>query len=129
MYLSITFWHSYSHILFNPVEIIQIFLLVLLVKFYLVEGGDQISKKLESIHGGKKDIYQDIEDPNQTLTQLSINSRKLYEELSDLSYDSYNSAAEGSRNKRRLDEEDGAGPSGEGYSNDEPHPKTWRMYG
>uniref|UniRef100_A0A7N2RBY6 Uncharacterized protein n=1 Tax=Quercus lobata TaxID=97700 RepID=A0A7N2RBY6_QUELO len=111
-----------------PVSIIQIFLVVL-VNFYLVEGGDQISKKLESIHGGKKDIYQDIEDPNQTLTQLSINSRKLYEELGDLSHDSYNSAAEVSRNKRRLDEEDGAEPSGEGYSNNEPHPKTWRMYG
>ena len=86
----------------------------MLVNFYLVEGGDQISKKLESIQGGKKDIYQDIEDPNQTLTQLSINSRKLYEELGDLSHDSYNLTAEGSRNKRRLDEEDGAGPSGEG---------------
>ncbi|XP_050257384.1 disease resistance protein RPV1-like isoform X6 [Quercus robur] len=97
--------------------------------YFAMEGGDQISKKLESIHGGKEDIYQDIEDPNQTLTQLSINSRKLYEELGDLSHDSYNSAAEGSRIKRRLDEEDGAGPSGEGYSNNEPHPKTRRMYG
>ena len=120
---------SSSFLFFNQVSIIQFFLVVLLVNFYLVEGGDQISKKLESIHGGKKDIYQDIEDPNQTLTQLSINSRKLYEELGDLSHDSYNSAAEGSRNKRRLDEEDGAGPSGEGYSNNEPHPKTSRMYG
>ena len=33
------------------------------------------------------------------------------------------------RNKRRRDEEDGAGPSGEAYPNNEPHPKTWRMYG
>ena len=32
------------------------------------------------------------------------------------------SAAEGSRNKRRHDEDDGAGPSGEGYSNEGPDP-------
>ena len=33
------------------------------------------------------------------------------------------------RYKRRRDEEDGAAPSGEAYPNNEPHPKTWRMYG
>ena len=116
-------------ILFIQVGVIQIFLFVLLVNFYLVEREDQMSRKLESIHGGKRDSYQNIEDPNQTITQSSINNRTLYEELGDLSHDSYNSAAEGSRNKRRRDEEDGAGPSGERYSNNEPHPKTWRMYG
>ncbi|XP_023909134.1 disease resistance protein RPV1 isoform X2 [Quercus suber] len=90
---------------------------------------DEMSKKLESIHGGKSDSYHDIEDFNQTITQLSINSRTLSEDLGDHCHDLYNSAAEGSRNKRSRDEEDGAGPSGEAYSNDEPHPKTWRMYG
>nr|XP_023923648.1 TMV resistance protein N-like [Quercus suber] len=90
---------------------------------------DEMSKKLESIHGGKSDSNHDIEDFNQTITQLSINSRTLSEDLGDHCHDLYNSAAEGSRNKRSRDEEDGAGPSGEAYSNDEPHPKTWRMYG
>ena len=33
------------------------------------------------------------------------------------------STAEGSRNKRSHDEDDRAGPSGEGYSNEEPQPK------
>ncbi|XP_050260408.1 disease resistance protein RPV1-like isoform X2 [Quercus robur] len=90
---------------------------------------DEMSKKLESIHGGKSNSYHDIEDFNQTITQLSINSRTLSEDLGDHCHDLYNLAAEGSRNKRSRDEEDGAGPSGEAYSNDEPHPKTWRMYG
>ena len=82
-----------------------------------------MSKKLESIHGGKSDSYQDIEDPNQTITQLCINSSTLYEDLGDRHHDLYNSAAEGSRNKLSRDEEDGAGPSGEGYSNKEPELK------
>ncbi|KAL4607616.1 hypothetical protein ACB092_09G188500 [Castanea dentata] len=98
--------------------------------FFAMEGEDQMSKKLDSIHRGKSDCYQDIEDPNQTITELSINSRTLYENLGDLCrHDLYHSAAEGSRNKRSRDEQDGAGPSGEGYSSDEPNPKTWRMYG
>ena len=88
-----------------------------------------MSKKLESIHRGKSNSYHDIEDFNQTITQLSINSRTLSKDLGDHRDDLYNSAAEGSRNKRSHDEEDAAGPSGETYSNDEPHPKTWRMYG
>ncbi|XP_030944347.1 TMV resistance protein N-like isoform X2 [Quercus lobata] len=95
--------------------------------FFAIE--DEMSKKLESIHGGKSNSYHDIEDFNQTITQLSINSRTLSKDLGDHCHDLYNSAAEGSRNKRSRDEEDGAGPSGEAYSNDEPHPKTWRMYG
>ena len=99
------------------------------MNFYLVEGEDQTSKKLDFIHRGKSHCYQDIEDPNQTTTELSINSRTLYENLGDLCHDLYHSAAEGSRNKRSRDEQDGAGPSGEGYSSDEPNPKTWRMYG
>ena len=93
------------------------------MNFYLLEGEDEISKKLESIHGGKSDSYQDIEDPTETITQLCINSRTLYEDLGDRHHDLYNSAAEGSRNKLSHDEEDGAGPSGEGYSHEEPQPK------
>ena len=112
----------------NQVGVIQIFLVVLLTNFYLTEGEDQTSKKLESIHGGKRDSYQDIEDPNQTITQLSINSRTLYEDLGDRHHDLYDSTLEGSRNKRSRDEDGRAGPSGEGYSSDEPHSKTWRMY-
>uniref|UniRef100_A0A2N9HMD6 Uncharacterized protein n=1 Tax=Fagus sylvatica TaxID=28930 RepID=A0A2N9HMD6_FAGSY len=38
------------------------------------------------------------------------------------------SAAEGTRNKRSHDEDDGAGPSGEGYSNEEPQPKRTTTY-
>ena len=93
------------------------------MNFYLLEGEDEMSKKLESVHGGKRDIYQGIEDPNQTMTQLSINRRMLYEDLGDLHHDLYNSAAEGNRNKRSRAEEDGAGPSGEGHSNKEPELK------
>ena len=38
-------------------------------------------------------------------------------------HDPDDSASEGSRNKRRYDEDDGVGPSGEGYSDEEPQPK------
>ena len=99
------------------------------MNFYLVQGEDQMSEKLESIHGGKSNSYHDIEDFNQTITQLSINSRTLYEDLGDFHHNLCDSATEGCRNKRRHDEEDGAGPSGEAYSNNEPHPITWRMHG
>jgi hypothetical protein len=41
----------------------QTFLVVLLVHFYLMEGGDQTSKKLEAYRGGNSDIYlSDIEE-------------------------------------------------------------------
>ncbi|KAF3965955.1 hypothetical protein CMV_009905 [Castanea mollissima] len=90
---------------------------------------DEMSKKLESIHGGKSDCYQDIEDPNQIITQLCINSRTLYEDLGDRHHDLYNSAAEGSRNKLSRDEEDGAGPSEEGYSSKEPELKWIQRVG
>ena len=82
-----------------------------------------MSKTLESIHGGKRDSYQDIEDPNQTITQLSINSRTHYEDLGDRHHDLYDSTLEGSRNKRSHDEDGGAGPCGEGCSSDEPPSK------
>ena len=88
-----------------------------------------MSKNLESIHGGKEDIYQDIEDPNQTMTQLSINSRMLYEDLGDLHHDLYDSAAKCNKNKRSRAEEDGARPSGEGCSNKEPELKRIHRVG
>ena len=82
-----------------------------------------MSKMLESIHGGKRDSYQDIEDPNQTITQLSNNSRALYEDLGDPHHDLNDSTLEDSRNKRSRDEDGGAGPSGEDYFIDEPPSK------
>ena len=43
-------------------------------------------------------------------------------------HDTDDSAAEGTRNKRSNDEDDGAGPSGEGHSNEEPQPKRTTTY-
>ena len=54
------------------------------------------------------------------MAQLSINNRTLYEDLGDLRHDLYDSTVEGSRNKRSRDEDGRTGPSGEGYSRDEP---------
>ena len=66
----ITFLFLFFLLLFlNLVGLIQNFLDVLLVNFYLVQGQYQMSKTLESIHGGKRDGYQDIEDPSQTIAQ------------------------------------------------------------
>ncbi|KAL4607618.1 hypothetical protein ACB092_09G188600 [Castanea dentata] len=38
------------------------------------------------------------------------------------------SSLEGCRNERSRDEDDGAGPSGEGYFDEEPYTKIWRIY-
>ena len=37
-------------------------------------------------------------------------------------------ASEGCRNKRSCNEDDGAGPSGGDYFDEEPHTKIWRIY-
>ena len=89
---------------------------------------------------GVRLVYeQDKEGPNQTMAPCS-NSSIPYEELGVHHHDlddsasegsdtaSGDSALEGSRNKLSRDEDDGAGPSGEGYSNEEPHTKIWRIY-
>ena len=88
--------------------------------FYLVEGENQTSKKLEAIHEGSS--YQDIEDLILTMAQSSNNSCTLYEGLVKSIETLNNSAAEGSKNKQNSHEDDGAGPSGEGHSNEEPQP-------
>ena len=57
------------------------------------------------------------------MAQLSINNRTLYEDLGDLRHDLCDSTVEGNRTKRSRDEDGGIGPSGEGYSRDEPPSK------
>ncbi|XP_050242466.1 disease resistance protein RPV1-like [Quercus robur] len=55
-------------------------------------------------------------------------SHNLWVRKVGIHYDINNdSASKGTQNKRSHDEDDGAGPCGEGYSNDEPPPKTWRI--
>ena len=88
--------------------------------FYLVGGENQTSKKLEAIHEGSS--YQDIEDLNLTMAQSSNNCCTLYEGLVKSIVILNNSAAEDSKNKQNRHEDDGAGPSGEGHSNEEPQP-------
>ena len=51
----------------------------------------------------------------------------LSEDLGVIHHDLNDSASKGTKNKRSHDEDDGAGSSGEGYSNDEPPINTWRM--
>ncbi|XP_065638909.1 disease resistance protein RUN1 [Quercus suber] len=51
----------------------------------------------------------------------------LCEDLGVIHHDINDLASKGTQNKRSHDEDDGVGPSGEGYSNDEPPIKTWRM--
>ena len=88
--------------------------------FYLVEGENQTSKKLESIHEGSS--YQDIEDLNLTMAQISNNNCALYEGLVKSIVILNDSATEGSKSKQNCHKDDGVGPSGEGYSNEEPQP-------
>uniref|UniRef100_A0A2N9GZ97 TIR domain-containing protein n=1 Tax=Fagus sylvatica TaxID=28930 RepID=A0A2N9GZ97_FAGSY len=77
------------------------------------------SMEVEKI-GVRSEHEQDIEDPNQTMTQCSNNRSTLYEVLGLLHHDPDDLASEGTRNKRSHDEDDGAGPSGGGYSIEEP---------
>ena len=90
------------------------------MQFYLVEEENQTSKKLELIHEGSS--YQDIEDLNLTIAQSSNNSSILNEGLVTTIVILNDSAAEGSKNKQNCHEDDGAGPNGEGSSNEEPQP-------
>ena len=89
------------------------------MQFYLVEGENQTSKKLEAIHEGSS--YQDIEDLNLTMAQ-SNNSSMLYEGLAKTIVILNDSIIEGSKNKQNRHEDDGVGPSGEASSNEEPKP-------
>ena len=68
---------------------------------------------------------RDIENLDQTVAQYSNSSITAYEGLDVLHHNFNNSAvvAEGEKAKRICDDYDGAGPSGEGSSNDVPHPK------
>ena len=71
-------------------------------------------------------VYKkDIEDLNQTMSQSSNTSIIPYEDLGVLHHNSNNLMVVGDGNiaKRTRDNYDGAGPSGEGSSNDMPNPK------
>ena len=71
-------------------------------------------------------VYKkDIEDLNQTMAQSSITSIIPYEDLDVHNHNFNNSAVvvECNQAKRTCDDYDGVGPSGEGSSNDVPHPK------
>ena len=87
------------------------------MQFYLVEGQNQTSKKLDAIHEGSS---YNIEHLNLTMAQSSNNSSMLYEGLAKTIVILNDSSTEGSKNKQNRHEDDGTGPSGEGYSNAEP---------
>jgi hypothetical protein len=96
-------------------------------------GFSQIGIKISN-HGssfkvkkcGLRMVYKkDIEGLNRTTAQCSNNNITPYEGLDVLHPNFNNSAvvAEVNEVKRSRDDYDGAGPSGEGSSNDVPHPK------
>ena len=72
-------------------------------------------------------VYKkDIEGLNRTRAQCSSNSITPYEGL-DVLHPNFNNSvvlAEVNEVKWSRDDYDGAGPSGEGSSNDVPHPKS-----
>ena len=75
---------------------------------------------------GLRMVYKkDIEDLNRTKAQCSNSSITPYEGL-DVLHPNFNNSVvvvEGNKVKQSRDDNDGAGPSGEGSSNDVPHPK------
>ena len=75
---------------------------------------------------GFRMVYKkDIEDLNRITDQCSNNSITPYDSINVLHHNFDNStvAAEDNKIKRSRDDYDGAGPSGEGSSNDVPHTK------
>nr|POE71136.1 hypothetical protein CFP56_27140 [Quercus suber] len=68
---------------------------------------------------------KDIEDLNQTMAQSTNTIIIPYEDSGVLyhNFDNLVVVAEGKKAKRTRDDYDGAGLSGEGSSNDLPHPK------
>ena len=89
----------------------------------------QIGIKIETCYSnlevkkcGFRMVYKkDIEDLNQTMAQSSNINIIPYEDLGVLQHN-FN-IGEGNMAKRTRDDYDGAGPSGEGSSNDMPNPK------
>jgi hypothetical protein len=81
------------------------------------------TRSLEVKKVGVRLVYeQDIEDHNLTMAQCN-NNNMFNGDLGVLHHDLDDLATESTRNKRSRDEDDGAGTSGEGYSNEEPQPK------
>ena len=75
---------------------------------------------------GLRMVYKkDIEDHNQTMAQSSNNNIIPYKGLDVFRHNFVNLAvvAKGSKAKRSRDDYDGTIPSGEGSSDDIPHPK------
>ena len=75
---------------------------------------------------GFRMVYKkDIEDLNRITAKCSNNNITPHDDIDVLHHNFDNSAvaAEGNKIKRSRDEYDGAGPSGEGSSNDIPNPK------
>ena len=123
----------------------HIWLLYVLSQYYKIEEVDielleeweanefnQIGIKIETGLGlevkeyGFRMVYKkDIEDLNQTMAQSSNTGIIPYEDLGVLHHNFDNSVvvAEGNKAKRTRDDYDGVGPSGDGSSNDVPHPK------
>ena len=90
--------------------------------------GIQIEKcqNMEVKKCGFRMVYKkDIEDLNQTMSQSSSTNIIPYEDLGVLYHNSDNLMVVGDGNiaKQTREDYDGAGPSGEGSSNDMPNPK------
>ena len=84
------------------------------------------TSNLEVKKCGFRMVYKkDIEDLNQSMSQSSNTSIIPYEDLGVLHHNSDNLMVVGDGNiaKQTRDDYDGAGPSGEGSSNDMPNPK------
>ena len=88
--------------------------------------GIKIDSGAEVKKCGFRMVYKkDIEDLNQTMAQSSNINIIPYEDLGvlHLNFDNLAVVGEGNIAKRTRDDFDGAGPSGEGSSNDMPNPK------
>nr|POF20949.1 hypothetical protein CFP56_57986 [Quercus suber] len=89
-------------------------------------GIDIRARDFEVKKWGLRMVYKkDIEDHNQTMAQSSNNNIIPYKGLDVFRHNFVNLAvvAKGSKAKRSRDDYDGTTPSGEGSSDDIPHPK------
>ena len=94
-----------------------------LIPFPRIKRGDSIRATLfVNVEIPSSLNYNNIYQKNTKLHSSEI-YQGIYSSMLSKDHDPDDSASEGSRNKRRHDEDDGVGPSGEGYSDEEPQPK------
>ena len=111
--------HSSFRTKYGKVRSHHLWLLYLSPRYFNSQWGENI-RQIDA-NGSNKIAIRISTSNNLEVAKIVIHlvyKQHLYEDLVVIHHDINDSASKGTRNKRRRDEDDGAGPCGEGYSND-----------